>query len=286
MSCGESQKSLESNSVNVNSGNSEKSYSSEIVLSSSGTANSSASDLNIYSSVSNELVNSSNLIGTSSSNNISTNYSSQSSFLRLSSSIPMSSSFVSSSSFSSSSVLQSSSATIAYGQLIDSRDNYEYKTVPIGNQTWISENIRFDTILGTGSKCYNNDVSNCNKYGRLYSWAVAMKVCPAGSRLPSNDEWNQMITYISNDISLLKSNSDWQFNRNGSDQYGFAALPAGNLYQTNYDGLNTGAVWWTSTECCTGNNWAYNIYFPNTNNYMNNTAIKDQNWYSVRCVLN
>jgi uncharacterized protein (TIGR02145 family) len=80
------------------------------------------------------------------------------------------------------------------------------------------------------SKCYNNQDSYCNTYGRLYDWETAMSACPSGWHLPSKAEWEQLFNFAEtngNGAASLRATSGWNFN-NGQDTYGFAALPGGN----------------------------------------------------------
>ncbi|MCL2260368.1 MAG: fibrobacter succinogenes major paralogous domain-containing protein [Fibromonadales bacterium] len=109
----------------------------------------------------------------------------------------------------------------------DSRDGKRYKALKIGNQTWMAENMNY---AAEGSRCYKDLESNCNTYGRLYSWDASKEACPAGWHLPTNYEWTVLINYAGgrNKAGLnLKANSDlWKVN-NSTDESGFSALPSG-----------------------------------------------------------
>ena len=160
--------------------------------------------------------------------------------------------------------------------LKDLRDGQTYKTVKIGDQVWMAENLNFET---DSSFCYNDSVEYCEKYGRLYTWAAAMDsagawttngkdcgygddcsptypvrgVCPEGWHLPSMDEWDTLFT-AAGDSSVawtkLKSTSGWYNGGNGTDDLGFSVFPAGERFRIDgdyyYEGYN--AFFWSSTE--------------------------------------
>jgi len=175
--------------------------------------------------------------------------SSSSSFYLSSSSLVISSSsnFYS----SSSSLVQSSSSRqsgVIYGEPATLWGEI-YETVVIGNQTWIARNLNYNA---TGSKCYEVE-ANCAIYGRLYNWSTAMAVCPSGWHLPSSAEWATLINFVgTNAGTKLKAKGGWNSyngsSGNGTDNYGFAALPGGygdsggNFFSVGEDG-----GWWSSS---------------------------------------
>jgi len=91
---------------------------------------------------------------------------------------------------------------------IDTRDNSIYKTVTLGNQIWMAENLHFKT----SKDCwyYKNDSINCKKFGRLYTWEMAKEACPVGWHLPSKAEFDTLIKFLGGDSvagAKIKSNS-------------------------------------------------------------------------------
>ena len=118
------------------------------------------------------------------------------------------------------------------GAMTDSRDGKKYKTVAIGKQIWMAENLNYKTAY---SYCYEDKASNCAKYGRLYIWEAALKACPIGWHLPSKEDFDILVDAVGGiDIAgrKLKSAVSWNENGNGSDEVSFVALPAG--YMQNY----------------------------------------------------
>jgi len=123
-----------------------------------------------------------------------------------------------------------------------------YKTVTIGDQTWMKENLNVTTT--SGSWCYANKADSCAKYGRLYNWATAKTVCPTGWHLPSRDEWETLAKYVGSAAGKkLKATRGWYANGNGTDEFGFSALPGGiRVSDGEFDGVGQYGLWWTATE--------------------------------------
>jgi len=184
-------------------------------------------------------------------------------------------------------VLLSLSAVNAQGgSFTDKRDGKTYRTVKIGNQTWMAENLNYK--IGK-SVCYDKKESNCQKYGRLYDWDDAMKVCPAGWHLPSDDEWTALTDFVGGEETAgtkLKSKTGWSTDKGyeaATDDYGFSALPGGlgNSGGNFYYAGNFGG-WWSTTENDASNAWSRDVRYNYDyvyRNYYNKT-----NLYSVRCV--
>ena len=205
-----------------------------------------------------------------------------------SSSVTLSSSVASSSSEqSSSSVADVDPSTEVKGTMTDGRDGQTYKTVTIGTQTWMAENLNYET---NGSFCYNDSIEYCAKYGRLYTWNAALNACPDGWHLPTQMEWKTLITAVGDSSTagkMLKSTSGWICpkgdSRNGTDEYAFTALPVGIRFQEgyfSYEDIN--ALFWASTE--SDGSYAYSVELycgvDGASLYGN---LKDYG-FSVRCV--
>jgi len=134
----------------------------------------------------------------------------------------------------------------------DPRDGKVYKTVKIGKQVWMAENLSYNV---PDSRFYDDDPAN-DKYGRLYSWSDAEEACPPGWHLPSDDEWETLVNFAGGDEiagKKLKAKSGWNDNDgksgNGTDDYGFSALPGGyGDYVNKFSNIGCSGGWWTATE--------------------------------------
>lgn len=82
---------------------------------------------------------------------------------------------------------------IGTGTLVDARDGATYKTITIGNQVWLAENIRFNSAQ---SLCPDIKERACSEFGRFYTFADAMMVCPAGWHIPDQREWDVLLNHF------------------------------------------------------------------------------------------
>lgn len=160
-------------------------------------------------------------------------------------------------------------------------DGNRYKTVKIGNQVWMSENLRTtryndgSTIpqvtryrdwadLSKPAYCwYNNDSVHKEAYGALYNWHAVEtgKLCPEGWHVATDEEWNGLLTFLTGEGNeepvgnALKEagTAHWRSpNADASNSSGFTALPGGYRdFKGPFNLLRADAYWWTSTE----SNW-------------------------------
>jgi len=137
----------------------------------------------------------------------------------------------------------------------DPRDGKAYKTVVIGDQIWMAENLNYDA---EGSKFYDNNPANGDIYGKLYNWDTAKKAAPPGWHLPTYSEWETLLNFAGGEkISTtdygiagkkLKAKSGWSNDGNGTDIYGFSAMPGGYFCNV-WEFKNAGGVgrWWKNS---------------------------------------
>ncbi len=189
-------------------------------------------------------------------------------------------------------------------------DGNEYRTVKIGDQIWMAENLRVtkepdgtaipivitDSDWGAledtdkGYCYYASSADSLEKYGNLYTYAAALVACPTGWHLPSNAEWTELKDFITNDGhsgtegTALKNCIGWKDGGNGTNDYMFSALPGGRRNN------NTGAFsyagsygyWWSATEFNSDNAYYHFLYYTNSVVYRNGND--KSSGFSVRCV--
>ena len=169
-----------------------------------------------------------------------------------------------------------------------------YKAVKIGTQIWMAENLNYEA---EGSKFYENNPDNGAKYGRLYTWETAMKVCPKGWHLPTNEEWDKLFRFVDGDTGSespyksetagkhLKAVSGWRpwDGIENLDTYGFSALPGGyNGMGGGFLNVGTNGYWWSACE--NDNNDAYYRNMHYDNDYAHCSRIDKSCLRSVRCL--
>jgi len=177
------------------------------------------------------------------------------------------------------------------GAFTDSRDGRKYNTVKIGKQIWMAENLNYDA---KGSKCYGNKPDNCDKYGRLYDWKTAKTSCPKGWYLPSEADWSDLMQFVNPSCPLigdcanagtkLKAVSGWNNDGNGTDNYGFAALPGGvGISASNFRDVGNGGLWWSASadpDAKTASRISIDIDGPDVHR-----SSSDKNFlFSIRCI--
>ncbi|MBR6854745.1 MAG: fibrobacter succinogenes major paralogous domain-containing protein [Fibrobacter sp.] len=201
----------------------------------------------------------------------------------------------------------------------DPRDNKTYKTVKIGDQVWMAENLNYAYLQPTekrDSSSLCDNLKYCEKYGRLYLWSAAMDsagvwsvngkgcgngkkcsptypvrgVCPKGWHLPTLGEWSSLFSAVGGKSTAgikLKSSSEWDNDANGTDDFSFSALPAGygDFYGIGHcEGED--AYFWSSTDNYEG---VQRMHLSDGSGYYNADGGyldhgKKDDWLSVRCV--
>ena len=200
-------------------------------------------------------------------------------------------------------------------QVADSESNI-YDTALIGNQCWFVQNLNIgEMILGASSQldndiyekyCYDNNSDNCEIYGGLYQWNEMMNyststnqgLCPSGWHISSNEDWLELINYLSIDgnsgagtsvAGKLKEGGTlhWALEGCGNsvcNSSGFTALPGGFRGTGNFSGINNFNFLWTFSQADT------NSYIYYSLNYLSSppssSALNSENGFSVRCIKN
>ena len=171
-----------------------------------------------------------------------------------------------------------------FGILRDSRDGQEYRTTVIGEQTWMAENLNYDSA----GVCYGNMPEYCDVFGRMYSVDAGAKVCPEGWHLPSLEEWDVLFATAGGENyanRALISSYGWKEQMNVADSYCFTVLPGGYFDEDEYKLLKSGVCYWTSTSDGTyANNPFRNIYFDYERSYVYEGGASALDKMYIRCV--
>ena len=164
------------------------------------------------------------------------------------------------------------------GEMTDSRDGHTYQTVTLKEQTWLAQDLNYET--DNNSWCYDDDPANCEIYGRLYDWEASKTACPAGWHLGSDEEWSTLIKNLDptadpqGDSSvteesiwaggMMKATGNlkdetglWNYpNVGATNSSKFSAVPAGVCYDDgSCDVMGRHAIYWTSTENASSKVW-------------------------------
>jgi uncharacterized protein (TIGR02145 family) len=198
------------------------------------------------------------------------------------------------------------------GTITDARDGKTYKTVVIGTQTWMAENLNVssfrngDLILEAKSKeewiaadenkqpawCYyNNDTANGRIYGKLYNFFAVNDprgLAPESWHISTYEEWNEIMNYfggVSEAGIKLKSDNGWKENYNGTNESGFSGIPGGNRDSDGiFNGIHNFGEWYLFTLGGAVSNrlnkWNYGSYNIKYYNFPKAVGL------SVRCIKN
>ena len=151
-----------------------------------------------------------------------------------------------------------------YDSFTDSRDANTYKTIKIGDQTWMAENLRYAQTT-SDNWCPNRTSTNCATMGRLYDWASIMDkpasaltslvspatpenyqgICPDGWRLPTQDDWLEL--FGGRDTTELMKKTATSYDSLHNDLYGFSALHTGYFSMPEGETDPDKAEYWTKT---------------------------------------
>jgi uncharacterized protein (TIGR02145 family) len=205
-------------------------------------------------------------------------------------------------------VLQSKDKLVGNAFVFKVKVGEEFKTVKIGNQVWMAENLNVDhyrngdpipevkddnqwSKLNSGAWCYyDNEVANGKIYGKLYNWYAvndARGLCPVGWHVPSDAQWTILENYLGgNEVAGggMKSITGWDSPNTGStNSSGFNAIPAGyrNILGIYYY-IGEAAVWWGSIEDYSSGAWPRDLYYNFSNLFRGKYNKNDG--FSIRCI--
>jgi len=195
------------------------------------------------------------------------------------------------------------------GEIVDIEGN-SYKTIKIGTQIWMAENLRtkmnndntelqyiFNNIEWSDIKipafCNYNNTSNVDSiktYGRLYNWLAVKnkKICPKAWHVPTDADWKKLAVFIDDDANKLKEigTKHWLLqNKDANNITGFTALPSGFRGSNgSFSNIGNNGYWWSSTEYSETN--AFRWCLRNNDNSLEQNYFMKNNGLSIRCIKN
>jgi len=175
-----------------------------------------------------------------------------------------------------------------YDYFTDNRDGYTYKTIKIGNQWWLAENIQYKPTYGN-YWYQNNDVNNIPIYGYLYDYETSKTVVPEGWHIPNLNEWKQMLDYLGHQSTVganLKEigTEHWrETNSNVNNSSGFTALPGGQYFDGTFYYVEASGRWIIakSDESDSLSIVSMHASTPSVDIYNN---VSDEAGFSIRCI--
>jgi uncharacterized protein (TIGR02145 family) len=174
-----------------------------------------------------------------------------------------------------------------YDSFTDNRDKKVYKTVKIGTQIWMAENLAYKPTSGN-YWAYDNNTSIVSRDGYLYDWETAKEVCPSGWHLPSDAEWTTLTDCIGGGSvagSKLKEGgtTHWKYpNTGATNETGFTALPGGDRGHGTFSDVGNYGKWWSASDEDPSNAWYRLMSFDGSYVYRSNYDKKVG--FSVRCL--
>ena len=155
----------------------------------------------------------------------------------------------------------------------DGRDGFVYQIIKVGEQMWMSQNLNF---VSSDSWCYDKKESNCNKYGRLYTYETAKEVCPDGWHLPSDDEWQEMI------VQLEKERKGKTFTQEEKENGFNTTLGGWRSKSGNFYNFKEIGYYWSSTV--KAGNYAWYQYINSLSKDFSKNYHNFEMAFSVRCI--
>jgi len=200
-------------------------------------------------------------------------------------------------------------SSVSYGTMTD-QDGNVYKTVKIGTQTWMAENLRTTKYrdgtaipnvtdntawfaLKTGAYCsYNNSAKpdTIATYGCLYNWYAVNtgKLAPKGWHVPTDVEWTTLTDYLGGESvagGKLKETGTTHWNSPNTrvtNETGFTALPGGHRYSGAFVDIGGDGSWWSATENDANVAWFWYMFY--NGNYVFRHNYSKERGFSIRCV--